>query len=156
MDGAGGSASMAQSKQNQANRCRLYPLLFSRPRSQLISRRFSLPISRLMFPTDLPTRSPIPSRTVPPKNRVLPFRRVNQMASHFPAPFPSRVKQTAKRQLFPTPFLGKTQPTFRLRRSRQPHPVPRVTLINRQSRRTFVAVAVNFCAMIASSEDREK
>ena len=46
------------------------------------------------FPTMFPTRSMIPSRPVPTRNRVLPSRPVNRMASHLPVPFPSRGKQT--------------------------------------------------------------
>ena len=68
------------------------------------------------FPTNFPTRSLIPSRPVPPRNRVVRSRPVNQVASHLPVSFPSRGKQTKTFShtvsrytlFFPPPAAGNT------------------------------------------------
>ena len=82
LDGAGWSASAAHAEPIQA-----FPTI---PPADFST---TFPTFPTILSTDFPTRSLIPSRTVPPINRGLPSRLVNQMASHIPVPFPPRGKR---------------------------------------------------------------
>ena len=99
VDGAVGSASSAQAEPPQASlvipgHSGLLLPAASRLVSRPISRLCSLPFSRLC---SRPISRPVPDQfhdPVPPRNRGLPSRPVNQMAFHLPVLFPSRGKQT--------------------------------------------------------------